>query len=155
MTIVHSLELGRYGVRVNCISPGARTRQSLHLPGGLKSLTQDTPAPGAYDPWDPIHQAVVAAYLATANCPLSGQVLTVRGSTVTVNHNWSLGDHVSKDNAGWTVPELARALEKLPIEDHFDKLAYVRRAYNITSREQLQHLLNAILDTDEHPKPAR
>lgn len=46
MTIVHSLELGRYGVRVNCLSPGARTRLSLDLPAGLQSLTQETPEPG-------------------------------------------------------------------------------------------------------------
>ena len=63
MTILHSLELGRYGVRVNCISPGARTRLSLDLPAGVQSLTRrETAAPGEFDPWHPVHQAVVAAY---------------------------------------------------------------------------------------------
>ncbi len=156
MTMLHSLELGRYGVRVNCISPGARTRLSLDLPAGVQSLTrQDTPAPGAFDPWHPVHQAVVAAYLSSADCPLSGQVLTVRGSTVTATHNWSLGEQVSKENAGWTVGELARALGKLPFEDPFDKLIYLSRVYGATSREQIQQLLNTILDNDERPEPGK
>lgn len=149
MTILHSLELGRYGVRVNCISPGARTRLSLDLPAGVQSLTaRDAPAPGAFDPWHPVHQAVVAAYLASADCPLTGQVLTVRGSTVTVTHNWSLGEHVSKENAGWTVDELARALDMISFEAPIDKLVYLSRVYGATTREQLQQLINMFLDND-------
>jgi NAD(P)-dependent dehydrogenase (short-subunit alcohol dehydrogenase family) len=156
MTILHSLELGRYGARVNCISPGARTRLSLDLPAGVQSLTgRDTPAPEAYDPWHPIHQAVVAAYLASSDCPLTGQVLTVRGSTVTVTNNWSLGEYVSKDNAGWTVDELACTLNKLHFEDPFDMLIYLSRVYGATSREQLQQLINTILDNDEQPEPKK
>ncbi|NBE92350.1 SDR family NAD(P)-dependent oxidoreductase [Nonomuraea sp. KC401] len=155
MTIVHSLELGRYNVRVNCLSPGARTRTSRDLPAGLKSLTGDTPDHATYDPWHPVHQAVVAAYLAGAGCPLTGQILTVRGSAVTANRNWSLGEQVSKENAGWTVEELAHALEGLTFEDRFDKLAYIRQAYGATDREQLQLLLNTILDNDEGSAPTR
>jgi hypothetical protein len=79
-------------------------------------------------------------------------VLTVRGSTVTVTNNWSLGEHVSKENAGWTVVELTRALEKLRFEDPFDKLIYLTRVYGATSREQLQQLINTILDNDERPE---
>jgi NAD(P)-dependent dehydrogenase (short-subunit alcohol dehydrogenase family) len=59
LTIVSALELGRYGVRVNCISPST-------------------------------------AYLAGAACPLTGQILSVRGGTVAVNHGWSLGDHIHR-----------------------------------------------------------
>ena len=153
MTILHSLELGRYGVRVNCISPGARTRLSLDLPAGVQSLTgRETPAPETYDQWHPIHQAVVAAYLASSDCPLTGQVLTVRGSNVTLTNNWSLGKHVSKENAGWTVEELAHAMSKLDFEDPFDKLFYLTRVYGATNREQLQQLINMILDNDEQPE---
>lgn len=150
MTILHSLELGRYGVRVNGISPGARTRLSLDLPAGIQSLTgREAPGPDAFDPWHPIHQAVVVAYLASADCPLTGQVLTVRGSTVTITHNWSLGEHVSKEDARWTVDELACALGKLPFEAPIDKLVYLSRVYGAGSREQLQQLINAFLDNDE------
>src|SRR5690606_22252482 len=106
MTIVHALELARYGVRVNCISPGARSRLSGNLPGGLTSLTQGTPQAGGYDPWHPVHQAAVVAQLATADCPLNGQVLMVRGSTVTLGRNWSFDERITKEGAGWGVEEL-------------------------------------------------
>lgn len=155
MTILHSLELGRYGVRVNGISPGARTRLSLDLPAGVDSLTaRDRPAPGAYDPWDPIHQAVVVAHLASADCPLTGQMLTVRGSTVAITRNWSVGEHVSKENAGWTVDELGRALGRLAFESPYDTLVYLARVYGVTSREHVQQLINTFLDNDEQSEKA-
>lgn len=63
MTISNALELARHGVRVNCISPSmARTRLTLEVPGVNA---------------DPQAIAPVAAYLATEDCPLTGQVLAV------------------------------------------------------------------------------
>ncbi|MFC0114945.1 SDR family NAD(P)-dependent oxidoreductase [Kibdelosporangium aridum] len=63
MTISNALELARHGVRVNCISPSmARTRLTLEVPGVNA---------------DPQAIAPVAAYLATEDCPLTGQVLGV------------------------------------------------------------------------------
>ncbi|HHX44986.1 MAG TPA: SDR family NAD(P)-dependent oxidoreductase [Chloroflexi bacterium] len=155
MTILHSLELARYGVRVNGISPGARTRLSLDLPAGVDSLTaRDRSAPGSYDPWDPIHQAVVVAHLASAACTLTGQMLTVRGSTVAITRNWSVGEHVSKENAGWTVEELGRALGRLTFESPFDTLVYLARVYGVSDREQVQQLINRFLDNDEQSEKA-
>ncbi|NKY34180.1 SDR family NAD(P)-dependent oxidoreductase [Nocardia speluncae] len=148
MTIVHALELVRYGVRVNAISPGARTRLSLDLPAGVPSLTQHTPAPGEYDPWDPIHQAVVVAYLGRASTVVTGQVLTVRGSTVIPTNTWSLGAPVTKEGAGWDVEELANALGEVPFADPFDRLTFLRRVYGVSTRDEIQDLLNSILDTD-------
>ena len=148
MTTVHALELRRYGVRVNALSPGARTRLSLDLPAGVPSLTQDTPAPGEFDPWDPIHQAVVVAYLGRANTPLTGQVLTVRGSTVVPTNTWSLGTPVVKDGAGWTTDELADALGEVAFADPFDRLTFLRRVYGVSTHDEIQGLINTILDAD-------
>ncbi|MEU6698651.1 SDR family NAD(P)-dependent oxidoreductase [Pseudonocardia sp. NPDC046786] len=148
MTIVHALELRRYGVRVNAISPGARTRLSLDLPAGVPSLTQTTPAPGAFDPWDPIHQAVVVAYLGRSDTPLTGQVLTVRGSSVIPTNTWSLGTPVTKEDGGWTVDELADALGEASFTDPFDRLTFLRRVYGVSTHEEIQGLLDSILDAD-------
>lgn len=148
MTIVHALELRRYGVRVNAISPGARTRLSLDLPAGVPSLTQGTPAPGEFDPWDPIHQAVVVAYLACADTPLTGQVLTVRGSTVTPMSAWSLGTPVTRGDEGWTVDELAEVLGEMSLADPFDRLTFLRRVYGVSTHDEIQSLLDSILDAD-------
>ncbi len=149
MTIVHDLELSRYGVRVNCISPGARSRLSGNLPGGLTSLTRGAPQTGGYDPWDPAHQAVVVAQLASADCSLNGQVLMVRGSTVTRGRTWSFDEQITKDGAGWDVEELGTALRGLPTEDPFDQLIPIGAAYGITGREQVRRLLHTILDGDD------
>lgn len=150
MTIVHALELGRYGVRVNCLSPSmVRTRLTRAVPG-----MQDGPPDGPLDPLHPVHQAVVAAYLAGAGCPLTGQVLSVRGTSVAVNRNWSLGGHVRKEAAGWTVEELTGALATLPFEDRFEQLAAsLGGALGPAGRERLQQMVNALLDDDQHPEP--
>jgi NAD(P)-dependent dehydrogenase (short-subunit alcohol dehydrogenase family) len=114
MTIVHALELSRLGVRVNCLSPSMiRTRTSMDVVPGFR----DTPAKGQFDPRDPIRMAPVAAYLATAGCPMTGQFLAVRGGAVTLLRNWSRDRQVQRNDPPWTVAELASALQTLPRPD--------------------------------------
>lgn len=114
MTIVHALELARLGVRVNCLSPSMiRTRTSSDVVPGFR----DAPPEGGVDPRDPMRMAPVAAYLATAGCPMTGQFLAVRGGTVTLLRNWSRDGHVQCDDRPWTVGDLAPAVEALPRSD--------------------------------------
>ena len=111
MTIVHALELGRLGVRVNCLSPSIiRTRTSMDVVPGLR----DTPRHGQFDPRDPLRMAPVAAYLAAAGCPMTGQFLAVRGGTVTLLRNWSRDGQIQRSDQPWTVAELASAFQALP-----------------------------------------
>ncbi|CAM3987177.1 SDR family NAD(P)-dependent oxidoreductase [Kibdelosporangium persicum] len=143
MTISSALELGRYGVRVNCISPSmARTRLTLGVPG-----MSDSPPSGTFDPLHPGASAPVAGYLASADCPLTGQVLVVRGSTVVVANGWSPGAHVTRDGSLWTVDELGKALGELRFADQFEKLAHaLGGALGAAGRERIQQLINAQLD---------
>jgi NAD(P)-dependent dehydrogenase (short-subunit alcohol dehydrogenase family) len=114
MTIVHALELSRLGVRVNCLSPSMiRTRTSIDVLPGVG----DTPPQSQFDPRDPMRMAPVAAYLATADCPMTGQFLAVRGGTVTLLRNWSRDRQVQRNDRPWTVAELASAIETLPRPD--------------------------------------
>ncbi|MEV4176285.1 SDR family NAD(P)-dependent oxidoreductase [Nonomuraea sp. NPDC049709] len=142
LTTVAALELGRYGVRVNCISPSmARTRLTLTVPG----MGQEPPA-GRFDPLDPAACAPVAAYLAGPACPLTGQVLSVRGGTVAVNHGWSLGGHIHQDGL-WSVEELAERVPELPVDDPYDKLAQaLTGALGTVGRDRLQEMIDALLD---------
>ncbi len=142
LTVVAALELGRYGVRVNCVSPSmARTRLTHGVPG----MSQEPPA-DRFDPLHPAATAPVAAYLAGADCPLTGQVLSVRGGTVAVNHGWSLGDHIHKDGP-WSVAELAEKVKELPMDDPFDRLAQaLSGALGSTGRARLQEMINTLLD---------
>ncbi|MEU8250973.1 SDR family NAD(P)-dependent oxidoreductase [Nonomuraea sp. NPDC048916] len=142
LTVVAALELARYGVRVNCVSPSmARTRLTLGVPG----MSQEPPA-SRFDPLHPAASAPVAAYLASSACPLTGQVLSVRGGRVAVNHGWSLGSHIHKDGP-WSVEELAEKVKELPMDDPFDKLAQaLTGALGTVGRAQLQEMINALLD---------
>lgn len=118
MTTVHALELGAIGVRVNCVSPSMiRTRLTESVPG------MPAPVAGGFDPTGPEVTAPLTAYLASATCPLTGQVLSVRGGTVAVNLPWSLGPHVERHDRPWTVGELAEALAALDVRDPFSTLA--------------------------------
>jgi NAD(P)-dependent dehydrogenase (short-subunit alcohol dehydrogenase family) len=119
MTIVHALELSRLGVRVNCLSPSMiRTRTSSDVVPGIS----DSRSEGGFDPRDPMRMAPVAAYLATAGCPMTGQSLAVRGNTVTLLRNWSRDGHVQRDDRPWSVGDLALALETLPRPDAMAEL---------------------------------
>lgn len=119
LTIVHALELSRLGVRVNCVSPSMiRTRTSIDVVPGFR----EQPLEGQLDPRDPMRIAPVAAYLATARCPMTGQFLSVRGGTVTLLRNWSRAGQVQRDDQPWTVSELAPALEALPRPDVMTEL---------------------------------
>ncbi|GAA3131551.1 SDR family oxidoreductase [Planomonospora alba] len=142
MTVVAALELGRYGVRVNCVSPSmARTRLTLEVPG-----MRDRPPAGGFDALHPVTAAPVAAYLASADCPLTGQVLAVRGGSVAVCHGWSHGARLHKDGL-WAVGELADRLPGLPMTDPFDALAgALGGALGTAGRARLQEMIDALLD---------
>ena len=102
-------ELIRYGVKSNCIAPGARTRLTLATPG-LEDIM--TPKDGAFDMWDPANISPLVAYLATADCAFSGETFFVQGGNVTRVETWAMGDKVEQ-NDRWTVAGLATALAPL------------------------------------------
>ncbi|MCH6166788.1 SDR family NAD(P)-dependent oxidoreductase [Pseudonocardia alaniniphila] len=119
MSSVHAVELARLGVRVNCVSP---SMVSTRLTAGVPGMDR-TAGAGGIDPTAPVVVAPLVAYLASAGCPLTGQVLSVRGGAITVNVGWSRGAEVTKSGGLWTVPELAARLETLDLEDPFERLA--------------------------------
>ena len=106
-------ELVRYGVRSNAIAPGARTRLTLETPG-LGDAVKPPEDPGAFDIWDPANVSPFVAYLATADCPVSGETFLVQGGVVQRVKSWSTAEKLDKGDR-WTVAELAaRAGELLP-----------------------------------------
>jgi NAD(P)-dependent dehydrogenase (short-subunit alcohol dehydrogenase family) len=102
-------ELARYGVRSNTIAPGARTRLTEATPG-LSDVVKP-PAVG-FDEWDPANVSPFVAYLATADCPFSGETFVVRGGVVQRVQSWSTAERIDKDDR-WTVAELAAVGSKL------------------------------------------
>jgi NAD(P)-dependent dehydrogenase (short-subunit alcohol dehydrogenase family) len=101
-TVITALELARYGVRVNAIAPGARTRMTE---GAFGDLT----FPSEFDPLDPANVAPMVVWLLSdAAAEVSGQVLGITGGLVELYEGW----HVvaSQEIAGrWTPERLAAA----------------------------------------------
>ena len=112
MTLVAAGELGRYGVKVNCLAPIARTRMTLATPG-LEDLLK-APEDGSFDKWDPANISPLVAYLATADCPFTGGVFHVGGNEVGLFKGFSLAeDDIIAADGRWTVGGLQKFAPRL------------------------------------------
>jgi NAD(P)-dependent dehydrogenase (short-subunit alcohol dehydrogenase family) len=105
-TVICALELARYGVRVNAIAPGARTKMTEGAFGRLDFE-------GDFDPLDPANVAPVAVWLLSEDAAeVSGQVVGITGGLVELYEGW----HVvaSQERPGrWAPEELAAAAPAL------------------------------------------
>jgi NAD(P)-dependent dehydrogenase (short-subunit alcohol dehydrogenase family) len=110
-TVIAAQELARYGVRVNAIAPAARTRMTEQTPG-LTDIVQAPKDPGTFDTWDPANISPLVGYLATADCPLTGQVLFVQGGQVRLFRNWTMTERLDRHDR-WTIGELAKEVPGL------------------------------------------
>jgi NAD(P)-dependent dehydrogenase (short-subunit alcohol dehydrogenase family) len=107
-----AMELSRYGVRSNAIAPMARTRLTEATPG-LEDMVKVPEDAATFDAWDPANVSPMVAYLATADCPFTGEAFLVQGDTVTLFQPWTLTDKISNGGHRWTVEELIDAAPKL------------------------------------------
>ena len=96
-----AMEVARYGVTVNAIAPGARTRMTEKTFGDL-GVPQ-----GQFDALAPENIAPLVAYLASDEATsITGQVFGVQGGLVQLYQGWTPVAELSKDDR-WTPTELA------------------------------------------------
>ena len=70
------------------------------------------PADG-FDVWDPANVSPLVAYLATADCALTGKTFFVAGRRrFGMLEPWRLGDRIERDDR-WTIDDLAAELPKI------------------------------------------
>jgi len=110
-TTIAAKELERYGVRVNAIAPAARTRMTEQTPG-LGDIVKAPNDPGQFDVWNPANVSPLVAYLATADCPINGQVFFIQGGVVRLFQPWTMTSTLHRDDR-WSVAELAETLPGL------------------------------------------
>jgi len=111
LTVIAAQELARYGVRVNAIVPGARTRLTERTPG-LGAMVAPPEDPDRFDEWDPANVAPLVGWLAGSGCPATGQVLYAFGGTIAPMAGWTNRPGISRPDR-WTIPAIAEELPPL------------------------------------------
>ena len=102
MTLVAAAELGRYGVGVNAIAPVAKTR--------MTEGAFDTSAMAL-----PEDNSPVVAWLASADCDVTGRVIEIDGGQICLEEGWR---HGPKRDAGrrWEAREVGDAVRAMVAE---------------------------------------
>ena len=108
MTQVAAVELGRYGVRANAITPLARTRLTLATPG-IDQLMAKPEGNDAHDNWDPAAISPLVAYLCSPSCTITGKVYEVSGASISELNGWTYGRKTETDKP-WTIAEVEQRL---------------------------------------------
>ncbi len=111
-----AMELGRYGVRSNAITPMARTRLTEQTPG-LSDLVKPPDDASVFDQWDPANISPMIAYLATADCPFTGETFFVQGDLVARYQPYVLAETITNQHERWTVERLVEEGPKLAAGD--------------------------------------
>jgi NAD(P)-dependent dehydrogenase (short-subunit alcohol dehydrogenase family) len=107
-TIIAAQELARYGVTVNAIAPGARTRMTENLRGARPG-----PQPGEFDERAPENVAPLVVWLGSPESRgVTGQVFLVGGGRIGVARGWQRGPMMDK-GARWDPEELSEIVRSL------------------------------------------
>ena len=108
LTITLAEELTRYAVRVNAISPAARTRMTTAVPG-MAEMVAPPASDDEFDVYHPGNVAPVVAWLSTEHCSVTGGVFYAQGGEVRVMRGWHAETTLDKGRR-WTVEELEHEL---------------------------------------------
>ncbi|MET8167287.1 SDR family NAD(P)-dependent oxidoreductase [Streptomyces sp. NPDC005329] len=111
LTILTALEMRRYGVTANAISPIAATRMTE----GLEVGAEPEAGAGGFDPRDPANASGVVVYLACDDASwLTGQVLRIEGNRLGRLQGWTVsGVYPSRSGEALTPEELIDAVPVL------------------------------------------
>jgi NAD(P)-dependent dehydrogenase (short-subunit alcohol dehydrogenase family) len=108
-TIIAAMELGRYGVTVNAIAPGALTRMTENLGGGNRPEVKA----GEFDSRSPDNVAPLVVWLASKeSAGITGRVFNVAGGRISVAEGWHAGPGVDKGDR-WDPAELGKVVPDL------------------------------------------
>jgi NAD(P)-dependent dehydrogenase (short-subunit alcohol dehydrogenase family) len=106
-TQIVAMEMERYGVTVNAIAPGARTRMTEKTFGDLPEVTE------GFDPLAPENIAPLVAFLASDQAAgITGQVFGIQGGLVELYQGWTPVSSLTRDDR-WTPEDIAARADEL------------------------------------------
>ena len=107
-SIIAAKELGRYGVTVNAVAPGARTRMTENLGGG-----RPRPSRASGTNAVPTTSRRSSTWLASAeSAGVTGQVFLVGGGRIAIAQGWQRGPGADR-GARWDPAELGPVVTDL------------------------------------------
>jgi NAD(P)-dependent dehydrogenase (short-subunit alcohol dehydrogenase family) len=107
-TVITSKELLQYGITVNAVAPRALTQMTENLPHYQKLVVE-----GNADQMSPDHVAQLVVWLASpASRAVTGRVISVAGTLISVVEGWHNGPTVNGDEA-WSAETLDGVLPGL------------------------------------------
>jgi len=111
LTTITALEMRRYGVTVNAVSPLAITRMTEDI-SFVRDVSGEDPE---FDPRDPANVSGLVAYLGSdASGWLTGQVFRIDGNRIQRLEGWSLAaEYVSKTGRAVTSQELVDGMAEM------------------------------------------
>ena len=110
-TVITAKELGRYGVTVNAIAPGAMTRMTENLGMGRAAAAERKPE--EFDARSPDNVAPLVVWLASPESKdITGRVFNVAGGRISVAEGWHAGPGVDKGDR-WDPAELGKVVPDL------------------------------------------
>ena len=109
LTVITAIEMRKYGVTANAVSPIAATRMTADLAVGEAEVVD------GFDPRDPANASGVVVYLASDQAAwLTGQIIRVDGATANRLRGWTVVDSVTSASGGALgAQELAEVLPQL------------------------------------------
>jgi len=107
-TVILAQELSRYGVTVNAIAPGARTRMTENLGAGRPEVK-----PGEFDRAAPDNVSPLVVWLGSPESrEITGRVFLVSGGAIGVAEGWHRGPTIDKGDR-WEPRELGGVVPDL------------------------------------------
>jgi len=106
-TIVSSVELERYGVRINGIAPSARSRMTEEAFADMMKKPES-----GFDAMDPANVSPLVVWLGSESCDVSGRMFEIAGGQLSVADGWQHGT-VADKGARYEPAEIGGVVSRL------------------------------------------